>query len=85
MAMESTQPVTEMSSGVVFWGKIGQCVWLKTFPPSCADYLEILGAPTTCNPLPLYIQLYYYHSKGISLLISLSTSLSAETSSVVTM
>jgi len=85
MAMESTQPVTEMSSGVVLWGKIGQCIWLKTFPPSYANYLEILGAPTTCSPLPLYIQLFHYQSKCISLLISLSTRLSAETSSVVTM
>jgi len=50
MALESTQSATEMSTGILFWGKGGQFVWLKTFLPSCADYLEILGAPTTCSP-----------------------------------
>ena len=78
-----------MSTGVVFWGKGGQCVWPKTFPPLCANYLEILGAPTICSPkgftFTFMYSIFYNESKCISLLISLSTSLSAETSSVVMM
>ena len=30
--------------------KGGRCVGLTTLPPSCADYLEILGTSNTCNP-----------------------------------
>jgi hypothetical protein len=41
MALESTQPLTEMSTRNIFWGKGGRCVGLKTFPPSRADCLEI--------------------------------------------
>jgi len=56
-----------MSIGVVFWGNGGQYVWLKTFPPSCADYQEILGEPQPLAalkvlPLLLYIQLFYNQS-----------------------
>jgi hypothetical protein len=31
-------------------GKGGRCIRLKTLPPSCADFLEILGASTSWNP-----------------------------------
>jgi hypothetical protein len=31
-------------------GKGGQCVRLTTLPPSCANYLEILGASTSYSP-----------------------------------
>jgi hypothetical protein len=44
MALESTQPVTEMITRNIFWGgvggKDGRYVGLKTLPPSCADFLE---------------------------------------------
>jgi hypothetical protein len=29
---------------------MGRCVGLKTLPPSCADYLEILEASTSWKP-----------------------------------
>ena len=40
MALGSTQPLTEMSTRNISWGKGGRCVGL-TLPPSCADCLEI--------------------------------------------
>jgi len=36
MALGSTQPLTEMSTRCISWGKGGQCVRLTTLPPSCA-------------------------------------------------
>jgi len=41
MALGSTQPLTEMSTRNVSWGKGGRCVGLTNLPPSCADFLEI--------------------------------------------
>ena len=41
MALESTQPVTEMSTRDIYWGKGGRSVGLTTLPPSCAGCLEI--------------------------------------------
>jgi hypothetical protein len=41
MALGSTQPLTEMSTRNISWGKGGQCVWLTTLPLSCADCLKI--------------------------------------------
>ena len=42
MALGSTQPLTEMSTGNISWGvKSGRYVGLTTLPPSCADCLEI--------------------------------------------
>jgi hypothetical protein len=41
MALVSTQPLTEMSTGNVSWGKGGRCVGLTTLPPTCAECLEI--------------------------------------------
>ena len=42
MALGSTQPLTELSTGNISWGvKSGRCVGLTTLPPSCADCLEI--------------------------------------------
>jgi len=44
MALESTEPLTKMSTRYISWGdKGGRCVGLTTFPPSCADCLEILA------------------------------------------
>jgi len=36
-----TQPLTEMSTRNISWGKDGRYVGLTTLPPSCADCLEI--------------------------------------------
>jgi hypothetical protein len=42
MALESTQPLTEMSTRNIYWGgEGGRCIGLTTLPPSCADCLEI--------------------------------------------
>jgi hypothetical protein len=41
MALGSTQPLTEMSTRNISWGKDGRCVGLTTLPPSCADCLKI--------------------------------------------
>ena len=41
MALWLTQPLTEMSTRNVFWGKVGRCIGLTTLPPSCADCPEI--------------------------------------------
>jgi len=56
MALGLTQPLTEMSTRNISWGKGGQCVGLITLPPSCADYLEIRdpqppGTPRACPGL----------------------------------
>ena len=48
MALRSTQPATEMSTrDLPFGGEGGRSVGLTTLIPSCADCLEILGAPTS--------------------------------------
>jgi hypothetical protein len=41
MVLGSTQPLTEMSTRNISWGKGGRCVGLTTLPPSCADCLKI--------------------------------------------
>jgi hypothetical protein len=47
MALGSTQPLTEMSTRNISWGKGGRCVGLTTLPPSCADCLKIWEPQTT--------------------------------------
>jgi hypothetical protein len=42
MALGLTQPLIEMSTRCISWGKGGQCVALTTLPPSCAKCLEIV-------------------------------------------
>jgi len=54
MALEMTQPITEMSSRDVPWGKGAQCTGLKTLPPPCADCIDILGASTCWSPKNIF-------------------------------
>jgi hypothetical protein len=72
MALGSTQLLIEMSTRNISWGKDGQCLGLKTLPPSCADCLEILGASTSWNPQGLSRSLQgfiyvYTHSPGLQI------------------
>jgi hypothetical protein len=65
MALGSTQPLTEMSTRYISWGKCGRCVRLTTLPPSCAvvkksgnfNFLEHSGPLQACNgtALPLLL------------------------------
>jgi hypothetical protein len=57
MALGSTQPLTEMSTRSISWGKGGRCVRLTTLPPYCAvvkksgilNLLEPSGPLQACN------------------------------------
>ena len=57
MALGSTQPLKEMSTRRISWGKCGRCVRLTTLPPPCAvvmksgnlNFLEPPGLPQACN------------------------------------
>jgi hypothetical protein len=40
MALGSAQPLTEMRTRFIYWGKGGRCVRLTTLPPSCALVME---------------------------------------------
>jgi hypothetical protein len=54
VALESTLPLTEMSTWVVsLGGKGAWCMGLTTLPPSCANCLEILGTSVSWNPTAL--------------------------------
>jgi len=64
MALGSTQPLKEMSTRSISWGKGGRCVRLTTLPPSCVvmksgnlNLLEPSGSLQACNgtalPLPV--------------------------------
>ena len=74
MALGSTQPLTEMSTRCISWGKGGRCVGLTTLPPSCAvvmksgnlNFLEPSGPLQACNGTALPFTLY---EPDISLLI----------------
>ena len=68
-ALGSTQPLTEMSTRSISWGKGGRCVRLTTLPPSRAvvmksgnlNFLEPSGPLQACNgtalPLRLLVRL----------------------------
>ena len=66
MATWSIQPLTEMSTRSISWGKGARCVGLITLPPSCAvvmksgnlNFLEASGLLQTCNDtaLPFTLQ-----------------------------
>jgi hypothetical protein len=57
MALGLTQPLIEMSTRNISWGKGGRCVELTTLTPSCIDCfevwepqpLEILEPVQACN------------------------------------
>ena len=52
MALGLTQPITEMSKRIYFLGgNACQCLGLTTLPLSGMDYLEILGALISWNPV----------------------------------
>ena len=65
MALGSTQPLTEISTRSISWGKGGRCIRLTTLPPSCAvvmksgnlNFLESFGPLEACNgtALPLSV------------------------------
>ena len=40
MALGSTQPLTEMNTRIISWGKVGRCVRLTNLPPSCAVFTQ---------------------------------------------
>jgi hypothetical protein len=79
MALWPTQPLTEMSTRSISWGKCGRCVRLTTLPPSCAavkksgnlNSLEPSGPLQACNgtALPLLLHLIgclYYMSCSVT-------------------
>ena len=43
MTLGSTQPLTEMCTRSISWGKDGRYLGLTTLPPACTDCLESLG------------------------------------------
>ena len=86
MILGSTQPLTEMSTGCISWGKGGRCVRLTTLPPSCAvvmksgslKFLEPSEPLQACNgtalplPLPIYLTVVICKFKVASLTQTLS-------------
>jgi hypothetical protein len=67
MVLGLIQPLTEMSTRDIRWGKGVRCVGLTTLPPSCADclkfgslnLLEPSGPVKTCNGIALPIPYYF--------------------------
>jgi hypothetical protein len=79
MALGSTQPLTEMSTRNISWGKGGRCVGLTTLPPSTSlNLLKPSGSvkasngialPFTQNKLSKTLLLHYPCKNGCDLLI----------------
>jgi len=71
MALRSTQPLTEMCTRSISWGKGGRCVRLTTLPPSCAivmksgnlNFLEPSGPLQACKG---HFYLYLCHVEEVS-------------------
>jgi hypothetical protein len=58
VVLGSTQPLTEMSTRNISWGKDGRFIGLTTLPPSCADSPKIwkpqpAGTLRACNGIAL--------------------------------
>ena len=53
MALGFTQPLTEMNTRGISWGKGSQCVGLTTLSLSRDDCLEIQRASNSWNPMGL--------------------------------
>jgi hypothetical protein len=76
MALGSTQPLTEMSTRSIPWGKGGRCVRLTNLPTSCAfvmksgnlNFLEPSGPVQACNGTGLPISESYFLLFGIECL-----------------
>jgi hypothetical protein len=73
MALGLTQPLTEMSTWCISWGKGDRCVRLTTLPPSCAvvmksgnfNFLELSGPLQFCKGTafpPLFFTLVCFQS-----------------------
>ena len=66
MALGTTQPLTEMSTRCISWGKGSRCVRLTTLPPSCVVvmksgnlyFLEPSGPLQACNGTALSSFIY---------------------------
>ena len=77
MTLGSTQPLTEMSTGVFPGGKGSWCVRLTTIPPSCAivmksgniNFLEPSGPLQACNrtALPFTFTTVKHHWNCVSI------------------
>jgi len=69
MALGLTQPLSEISTSNIYWGKGGRCVGLTTLPPACADCFEISEPQPPGNPQglsrPVMGDLYLYLLPGI--------------------
>ena len=67
MALGSTQPLTEMSTRSIAWGKGGRCERLTALPLSCGvvmksgnlNFLEPSGPLHACNGTDLPMILFY--------------------------
>ena len=67
MALGSTQPLTEMSTRWISWGKCGRYVRLTTLPPPCAvvmksgnlNFLEHSGPLQACNGTDILFYIYW--------------------------
>ena len=74
MALGSTQPLTEMSTRSISWGKGGRCLRLKTLPPSCAvvmkpgnlNFLEQSGPLQACNGTALFLPTYHQRGTAVA-------------------
>ena len=57
MAQGSTQPLTEMNTRNISWGKGGRCVNLTTLPPSCVVVMKPGNLKAEWD---IYIYIYIY-------------------------
>ena len=77
MFLGSTQPLTEMSTRRISWGKCGRCVRLTTLPPLCAvdmksenlNFLEPSGPLQACNGTDLPLTLCISYATFVSLCV----------------